>query len=514
MLRWEVGLHAIFRLALTVTALLWVGPVSAQEAPQRGGTISIGLAQDPPIIDPLRTGTFTERQFARPVYEALFEIDEHGRAVPFLAESYEVRSEGKIYRVKLRRGIQFHDGTPLNADAVVANIERLRSPENNCRCLTQMQDIAEVVAVDEMTVEFRLQFANAAFPTVLADVPGTMVSPTAFRANPSEIGLKPVGTGPFKFKEWIRNSRLIYVRNSNYWKPGRPYLDQVIFRGFQNPETSQTAFLSGQTDIILQSTNRFVFQSEKDSRFSVYKPPGFGYDGVYLNLTQPPFDDVKIRKAIVQATDRELLRQTLEFGVPTLAYSPFGPGMWAHQDVPNYPKYDPAQAKTLVESYGRPVKFALQYNNSPGAQKIAQSLREMWAAVGIQADLQPLDQNRLVQNMSSKQFVASLYRFTGRADPSTNTYQFFHSKFADVTPSSNYTHYKNARVDALLEEGMATSELEERKAIYAKISAILAEDLPYAFLFHPADGVVVNKKIQGFVAMPDGLVRPSDIWIR
>jgi peptide/nickel transport system substrate-binding protein len=507
-------LRSIFLAALSAICVLCSAPITAQEGPQRGGTLSIGLAQDPPVVDPLRTGTFTERQFSRPVYEALFDIDEHGRPVPFLAESYEVLAEGQVYRIKLRPSVQFHDGTPFNADAVVANFERLRNPQNNCRCLSQMQDIKEVVAIDGMTVEFRLQFANAAFPALLADVPGTMVSPTAFLANPSEIGIKPVGTGPFKFKEWIRNSRLIYVRNPDYWQPNRPYLDQVVFRGFQNSETSQAAFLSGQTDIILQSPSRFVAQSEKDSRFIVYKPAGFGYDGVYLNLTQPPFDDIRIRKAIAHATDRELLRKTLEFGIPTLAYSPFGPGMWANQPVPNYPKFDPALAKSLVESYGKPVKFVLQHNNGPAAQRIAQSLSEMWAAVGIQAELQPLDQNRLVQNMSSKQFVASLYRFTGRSDPHINTYSFFHSKFADVTPSSNYTHYKNSQIDALLEQGMATTDMEARKPIYAKISAILAEELPYVFLFHPADGVIVSKKVQGFTAMPDGLVRPSEIWLR
>src|SRR5882757_6521611 len=172
------GLHTILWIALSVAVWLWAGPISAQGGPQRGGTLSIGLAQDPPVVDPLRTGTFTERQFSRPVYEALFDIDERGHAVPFLAESYEVLAEGQVYRIKLRPGVQFHDGTPFNADAVVANIERLRDPTNNCRCLTQMQDFAEVVAVDEMTVEFRLPSANAAFPTILADVPGTMVSPT------------------------------------------------------------------------------------------------------------------------------------------------------------------------------------------------------------------------------------------------------------------------------------------------------------------------------------------------
>jgi len=137
----------------------------------------------------------------------------------------------------------------------------------------------------------------------------------------------------------------------------------------------------------------------------------------------------------------------------------------------------------------------------------------MWAAVGIQAELQPLDQNRLVQNMSSKQFVASLYRFTGRSDHISIPTRFSirirrRRAFLELYALQKQPDRCVARA------GMTETGLEARRAIYAKISAILAQDLPYVFLFHPADGVVVGKKVQGFTAMPDGLVRLSEIWLR
>jgi peptide/nickel transport system substrate-binding protein len=508
---WRVVAAAISAALLSVGLAI---PAAAQE-PKRGGTLTVGLAQDPPIVDPIRTGSFTERQFAIGIYESLLDIDEKGQAVPFLAESFTVSDDVKTYRVKLRPNVKFHDGTPLDAAAVVANLERTRNPANGCRCLSLLGDLVEVKAVDPLTVDFVLSGANASFPTILADAPGIMVSPTAFKADPKTIGTNPVGTGPFKFVEWIRGSRFVMTRNTDYWRPGLPYLDQVVLRGIQNTETLQAAFLSGQTDIIIQPSLQFIAQMKKDKKYIVLQPGGFGYDGVYMNLSEPPFDDQRVRQAIAQSMDRELLRKTLAFGIPQLGYSPFGPGMTAvFQPVPNYPKYDPAKAKDLLAAYGKPVTFTLQYNNSPGTQRLAQSLQEMWGQVGMKVELQPVDQNRIVQNMSSKQFVASLYRFTGRADPHINTYSFFHSKFADVTPSSNYGHYKNPKIDELLEKGVATADPAKRKEIYGELSKILAEDLPYAYLFYVADSIVLSRRVKGVAEVPDGLVRFGSIWLQ
>lgn len=490
-----------------------VGAATAQE-PKRGGTLTVGLAQDPPIVDPIRTGSFTERQFATGIYETLFDIDGKGQAIPFLAESFTVSDDVKTYRVKLRANVKFHDGTAFDAAAVVANLERTRNPANGCRCLNFVQQIVDVKVIDPLMVEFVLETPNAAFPTILADAPGIMVSPAAFKADPKTIGTNPVGTGPFKFVEWIRGSRFVMARNSDYWRPGLPYLDQVVLRGIQNTETLQAAFLSGQSDIIIQPSFQFVAQVKKDKKYIVLQPGGFGYDGVYMNLSEAPFNDQRVRQAVAQSIDRELLRKTLMFGIPQLAYGPFGPGMTVFQPVPNYPKYDIAKAKELIAAYGKPVSFTLQYNNAPATQRLAQSLQEMWGQVGMKVDLQPVDQNRIVQNMSSKQFVASLYRFTGRADPHINTFPFFHSQFADVTPSANYGHYKNPKIDELLDKGVSTVDPAKRKEIYGEVAKILAEDLPYAYLFYVADNIVITRRVKGLAEVPDGLVRFGDIWLQ
>jgi peptide/nickel transport system substrate-binding protein len=505
------GGKALGAIALAC-ALLFSAGSSLAEEPKRGGTLAIGLAQDPLMVDPIRTGTFTERQFSTPVYEALFDIAPDGSTVPFLAEKYSVSNDQKTYTLTLRPGIKFHDGTPMNAEAVLANFERTRNPENRCRCLNSLEDIADVRAVDELTVEITLSRPNAALPTALADAGGIMVSPTAFRADPTAINTNPVGTGPFKFVEWVRGSRFVVEKNPDYWQPGLPYLDKIIMRGMQNTVTLEATFQSGQIDIIMQPSFRFVAQMKNNKSVNVLSPAGFGTEGIYMNLTQPPLDDVRVRHAVAHAMNRELLQKTLAYGVPTLAYSPFGPGMDVDQPVEIYPKYDLEKAKALVSEYGKPVQFTLQFNNSPLTNQFAQSLQEMWSKAGIKVDLEPLDQNRLVQNMVSGQYAGALFRYTGRADPHSNAYSFLHSKYADVKPSQNYGGIKSPKIDELLERGMATIDPKERKQIYSELAKEVVSVLPNAYTYNVTDSIVTNKKVHGITVIPDGLIRFDKVW--
>ncbi len=499
-------------LAAALLGLALTAGAAAQ--PKTGGTISVGLAQDPAIVDPIRTGTFTERQLSTPVYESLFDIDPKGQAVPFLVESYTASDDLKTWRLKLRAGIKFHDGTPFDAAAVVANLDRTSNPANRCRCLQLMSVFQGWKALDPLTVEITLKAPNAAMPTILADAPGIMVSPTAFKADPQGIGIKPVGTGPFKFVEWVRNSRFVVDRNPDYWQKGKPYLDRVVFRGMQNTETREAAFKSGQTDIIIQPTMHFISTMKSDRRHDVYSPAGFGTEGVYMNTKKPPLDDIRIRRAVAHAMDRDLLIRTLGFGVSTPAYSPFGKGMaMITQPVADYPKFDVAKAQALVKAYGKPVEFTLSYNNTPATRHLAQSLQEMWGKVGIKVELEAFDQNRLVQNMSSKQFEASIYRFTGRADPHINAFTFFHSRFAELNPTQNYGSYVNKRVDELLEQGMVTADPAKRAAIYSEFARVLNNEvLPYAYLSNVSDTIVAKKHVKGLTVVPDGLVRFADMY--
>lgn len=498
-------------LLVLVAAVL---PAAGAAEPQRGGTLSIGLRQDPPVVDPIRTGSITERQFAAPIYEALFEVDAQGRVVPLLVEHHTVSDDVRTWRFTLRPGIRFHDGTALDAAAVVANFDRMTNPENRCRCLHQAQEFKRWRAVDALTVELTLHEPNAGLPSVLADDLGTMVSPTAFKADPQGIGIKPVGTGPFRFVEWVRNSRFVVERNPDYWQSGKPYLDRLVLRGMQNSETREAAFKSGQTDVMLLASHDFVAQARKDRRLAVHQPAGVGTEGIYMNLRKPPLDDIRVRRAVAHAIDRDLLIRTLGFGIPTPAYSPFGAGMASiRQPVDAYPRFDRAQARALVQAYGKPVAFSLAYSNDPAVRLLAQSLQQMLGEVGITVTLEAYDVHRMFQNILARQFEASLFRFSGRVDPHLNAYRFLHSRYADVQPSSNYHGVKDARIDALLEQGRHTVDPQQRAATYSELARVLASEvLPVAYTFNIADAIVAKRHVKGLTFTPEGMVRWADLY--
>ena len=238
-------------------------------------------------------------------------------------------------------------------------------------------------------------------------------------------------------------------------------------------------------------------------------PAGLGTDGVYMNAQKPPLNDIRVRRAVAHAIDRDLLVRTLGFSVPSLAYSPFGRGMaMIRQPVAEYPKHDPARAKALLAEYGKPVAFSLLYVNTPEFRHLVQSLQDMWTKVGIRVEVVAVDQNRLIQSVLSKQFEASVFRFTGRADPHLNAYSFYHSQFAEVTPSTNYGGYASKAVDDLLDQGMATADPAKRSAIYSELSRVLLRDvMPVAYLYNVTDKIVTTRAVKGVPLVPDGLVR-------
>ena len=505
------------RLAAGIATGVFAAAVSSLAMaadPKPGGELTVALAQDPSIVDPLRLGSFTERQFGRPIFEALFDIDEKGNAVPFLAESFKVSDDVRVWTITIREGVKFHDGTVLDSAAVIANFDRTRDPKNRCRCLSQWADVESYRAIDPRTVEITMKTANATVPVLLADAVGVMASPAAFTADPTGFGTKPVGTGPFRLVEWQRNSRFVLEKFPDYWVKGKPYLDRVVLRGIQNIETREAAYKSGQADMILQPSMHFVSTAKRDKRQVLLEPAGFGTDGVYFNSKTPPLDDLRVRKALAHAMDRDLLIRTLGFGIWTPAYSPWGRGIsMVEQPVAVYPKFDVAKAKELLAEYGKPVAFTLSYNNTPSTRHLVQSLQEMWANVGVKVELAAFDQNRLVQNMTSKNFEASIFRFTGRADPHANVWSFLHSDFAETNPSSNYGSWKNAKVDELLEKGRSTNDQAERSRIYSELGrVIVTEVMPHAYLTNVPDTIVTRPNIKGVPVIPDGMVRFEHVW--
>lgn len=504
--------RGLLAVGLTIFALCAGHAAAEAQQPKRGGTLTLALEADFPSLDPLRVTALVERQVGLAVMDPLFDIDEKGEVKPMLATGYEVLDGGKTYRITLREGVKFHDGTAFDADAVVFNLERSLDPKNACRCLANIDSIVGVKAIDAKTVEFKLNRPDAVLPAILSDAAGLMVSPTAVRADEKATAKKPVGTGPFVVKEWQQGHKIILERNPSYWVKDQPYLDRVVILPLANEESRQSGLLSGSIDVIQSPSPRFVRDAKRNKKLKVLTGAGLGTVFLKMNTRNPPFDDVRVRRAMAFATDRALFTKAIYDNQYPVADSLIGPGMWAHSVVKNFPKYDPAQARKLLAEYGKPVSFALGISTSPHNALAAQALQEMWKAVGINAEIKQIEQARFIRDALTHNFQMSLFRWAGRPDPDLNLYRAFHSKFANET-SSNYTQFTNSRMDELLERGRSTLDRSERQKIYDEASALLADEVPYLFLFYATFHTVMAAKVHPGPNIADGVLRLQTAWV-
>ena len=504
--------HALVGAAILAAGMLGSSAWAQSKQPKSGGTLTIGTEADPSSLDPLRIGSYAERQYANAIFDTLLEVDAAGKIIPHLATGYEVSPDGKTYTLKLRQGVKFHDATPFDAEAVVFNLNRVRDPKNACRCLGNVTAVTSVKAVDPLTVEIGLNTPYVSFPAILADTPLMIASPTALKANPTGFGNEPVGTGPFKFSSWDKGSRFIADKNKDYWKAGRPYVDRVVFRGLQNSETREATMRSGGLDIMVQPTPKFTAAAKREKKFAVLEPSGFGTVFLAVNVKHPDLSDVRVRRALAHATNRALLLKAIFQNVLKPATTPFGYGFPGLSQVKNYPEFNPAKAKALLGEYGKPVSVTLMADNTPFSLLVTQAVQQMWQGVGVKVELKVFDQARLIQNMLTHDFQTALFRWSGRPDPDLNVYGFFHSTIAARATSANYGQYANPEMDKLLDAGRQQSDPAKRIVIYDQISQLLADEVPYIFLGYVTGPFISTPKVHDIPPIPDSIIRVAEVW--
>lgn len=496
------ALALVCGLAITATAS-W----AADPAPRNGGTLNVGMEADWPTLDPLGMGALAERQVAAGIYDTLLDMDTKGKVVPNLAEITFTSPAADFYRIKLKSGIKFHDGTPLDAAAVVFNFKRLLDPQNHCRCAADLAALKEVVATGPLEVEFRLKEPSAPFPAVLADVAGMMISPAAVEKYGKDYGANPVGTGPFMFKEWKRGNYLLAVRNPGYWKPGKPHLDQIYYRPMPDEQTRMAALRAGNIDINQIPAARDLHDVMQNKSFKIVDPGSLGTVFFMFMCKAPEVSDPRVRAAIAYATNRPVLNKALNYGIYPLARTPFGSGLAPHEKVTGFREFDLQKAKALVAEIGKPIKIKLSVQAAPATLQLAQALQQMWRKAGIEVEIDQFEQVQLIRNAITHNFQAMIFRWPGRADPDLNVYQFFYS-----TSNRGYVQYSNPEMDKLLTAGRETLDPAKRVEIYEKVSDLLAKDVPYFFFYYYTSYMLTSPSVHDVPLIPDGLLRVADVW--
>lgn len=362
---------------------LLVAPAAAQKA---GGTVTLGMELDIPGFDPLKVGVYdtAARSAAALMFDTLTRLDDKGVPQPKLAQSWTASEDFKIWTFKLQPGVKFSDGTPFNAQAVKFNYDRMRDPNNHCNCAFYLSNIAQVDAPDELTVIFRLRNPSVNTPALLAAsvVTSAYHSPTAVEQFGADYNRNPVGTGPFVLKSWVAGDRLVLERNPNYWRPGFPRLDKAILRPLPDAQARFASLQAGESDIIWDDNFDNIDKAENDKSLVVYKHTGSGASVAAFNTKVAPFDDVRVRRALVMAIDREKMSQAISNARLRPAQDPYGAGSFVKcEDVGALP-YDPAKAKELLQEYGKPVSFKMAFTATPRGRMGGQIFQQYWKQIG------------------------------------------------------------------------------------------------------------------------------------
>lgn len=496
-------------LALASTAL--AGPALAQK---QGGTVTVGLELDIPGFDPLKVGVFdtAAESAAALIFDTLTTLDDAGNAQPKLAASWSPSADFRTWTFKLRPGVTFQDGTPFNAQAVAWNYARQKDPKNNCRCAFYIQAIERVEATDDLTVTFHLRDPAAQFPKLLSLQSSNNVvqSPAAIEAKGNDYNRNPVGTGPFVVKSWTAGDRMVLERNPAYWNKGHPRLDRVVLRPLPDAQSRFASLLAGETDLVWadESEADNIARAKQDPSLQVLTYVGSGASVDAFNTKSPPFDDVRVRRALVMALDRKVMSQALTNGLSRPASNPYGDGSWVKCNDDGALPYDPAQAKALIAEYGKPVRFKMMVTATPRGRMTGQVLQQLWKRVGADMEIDQVDQASFPPRAFSHQFQLIGWRIIDLADPDPQMYANFHTG-----SPANLAQYSNPELDRLLEHARASGNQAERIDDYCAISRLLNDEATWFWTSQNTYYAMAKARLKGVPKMYSGVVDVSDAWL-
>src|SRR5215212_5876903 len=501
---------AVVSLMVALFVAVGCGGGGAPQSNTPPGTLYVALEDEPPELDPNLSSAYVDRQVMASLYDKLVDINQEGEIVPMLAKSYEISDNDLVYTFHLREGIKFHDGTEFNAEAVKYNLDRYQK-EDSFRS-TEVEPIKSVEAVDEYTVRVTLSEPFAPFLAVLTDRAGIMASPKAIKENNGRISKDPVGTGPFKFVERVRGDHITVEKNPDYWREGLPKLDKIVYRGITDENVQYQNLQSGELDLIDSIPLVEVKDLQESGDYRVSIEPGLGYNGIWLNVTRPPFDNEKLRQAVYHLVDRQAIAKAALRNVGgTPANSPFSKQIWAYgKSDEESPERSVEEAKSLLEEAGKPngFSFTLKIDPSPTNQQIGQVIQSNLKPAGIDVKLEQEEFGTLLDDSTNGNFQALFLGWSGRIDPDLNIYDF------TVTNGDfNDSGYSNPEVDRLLNEARTTSDRDERKDLYDQVMEILHEDVPYVYLYHnnATTDFAMQPSVQGFEPYPDGILRLAGV---
>jgi peptide/nickel transport system substrate-binding protein len=502
-------------VGLLAVLTLLVGVTDAQ-SPKK--TLVVALNQDPDILDPSLSRTYVGRIVYEHMCEKLYEIDENLKIFPQLAAEMPVFADGgKTVTIKLRSGVKFNDGTPMNAEAVRFSLDRHLTMKGSSR-RSELELVTAIEVIDPLTVRLRLKAPFSPILATLADRAGMPVSPTQAKKLDDKFGTAPVCVGPWTFVERVPQDRIVLEKSKHYFDQNQAKFDRIVFRIIADDNVRLANLRSGDIDMMHLVAPTDAASLKKEGRFEMSSVTGLHYQSLTINLhnkngkNTPPVDlgtpmanDPRVREALELSIDREALNQVAWDGQYTPGCTPVSPVSPFYDKGRKCPTRDIAKAKKLLADAGLAggYSFELTIVNDPQQRRVGEIIQGMAQEAGFNISLRPSEFASALKDDDDGKLQVFLVGWSGRVDPDGNIHQFH-----TCGGSLNTTGACDQAIDNLLNKSREVSDQAQRVALYKEaIDKIVLARRNLVYLYHQNYIVAYPKNLKNYKAVPDGLIR-------
>ncbi|MEO5755384.1 MAG: ABC transporter substrate-binding protein [Mesorhizobium sp.] len=515
----KIDRRSILKSTVAMAGVLALSPSAVMKAfasePVSGGVLKLGFSADPAGFDPARGPSGMSHVVIEQVYSTLMSLDDQAVPHPDIAEKFELSEDGLEYTFHLRSGVKFHDGSDLTAEDVKFTFDRLRAKDSGYSYGSQVETIAEVVVVNPQTVKFKLSKVTGPFLVYMA-FPGSSIVPKKLVESGHDLNSNPVGSGPFKFVSYEPRSMVKFVKNDNYYLPGKPYFDAM--------EYHLIADVTALTNAVISGNINFSNEIPPKDWASVTATPGIvgaALDGsryywLLPNNTIKPLDNPKVRQAIAHAIDRSAIAAGAFFGQA----KPFKGGVipdwnWGYADIDYFtPGANPEKAKALLAEAGYPDGFKTSItmaSSFPAMIAMAPIIQANLAAVGIQAEIKTMEVPRFWDEVwgPSKFDMTAMYWLSPLADPD----DFVAANYG-CGQAINVQKSCSDEMTAALAKAKSATTVEARKAAYLEQQKLSLEQMPIVPLVNSMILTAHTDKLKNFKPMRTGFLKTlRDAWL-
>ncbi|QKS69764.1 glutathione ABC transporter substrate-binding protein [Paenalkalicoccus suaedae] len=484
------------------------------EEPSEGGEVVVGIEAEPTSMDPHNTTDSVSATVQSTMYEGLLRFDESMEIVNVLAEDYDYSDDATAITFYLREGVEFHDGTPFNAEAVKTNFDYVRDEENGLARASFFSFIEDVTVDDEYTVTVTATEPNSAMAAYMAHSSAGMKSVDEIQKKIDDPDYNidregAVGTGPFQFVEWRDGEHVVVEKFDGYWNDEElAKVDQITFRPVQEAATRVNMLRTGEVDIVFPVPTLDASELENDEDIDLYTGPTTDTFYIGMNFQEDKYQDINVRHAMNHAVDKDgLIAQVLD-GYGTIVDSAIAPNIYGYASQPIY-EYDVDLAQELMADSDQPDGFSatLWTRNSTEFISVAEYVAIQLAEIGIDIEVQAFESGTLFDMLDAGEGTDL---FIGRWSPGTGEADYgLRPNFASDRVPPNFNNsgfYINEELDGMFDDAISTPDEDEALETYADIQEIIYQDAPWVFLHIPDAIIAKDRDLVGIYVLPTGAV--------